>query len=41
MRHRLSKTLMALVVLSAYWLLAAVPLAAQVESATVKINGMT
>lgn len=41
MRYMLSKTLMALVVLSAYLLLTAVPLVAQVESATVKINGMT
>ena len=41
MRYRLGKTLMALVVLSAYLLLTAVPLAAQVESATVNINGMT
>ncbi len=41
MRHMLSRTLVALVVLSAYLLLTAVPLAAQVESATVKISGMT
>lgn len=41
MKHTLSRTLAALAVISASLLLTAVPLVAQVESATVNINGMT
>lgn len=40
MKHTLSRTLGALGVISAYLLLTAVPLVAQVENATVNIKGM-
>lgn len=41
MNSKVRRTIFSAVLLSAFWLTAAAPLAAQVESARVRIDGMT